>query len=114
VKILVARDGRPDLALAHFSVGGVYEVLGKMPEAEAMLREAIVRGPRRKSRRHPPIKLPPMHGFEPRGSEKVGVAENSALVSRPARRADRVSLIGPFEAMPRRTRVCWLRCDTAR
>jgi hypothetical protein len=80
VKILVARDGRPDSALAHFSVGGVYEVLGKMPEAEAMLREAIVRGPRRKSRRHPPIKLLPMHGFEPIGSQKMGVRASVCVV----------------------------------
>ena len=45
-QFLVARDGRPDSASAHFSLGGVYEVLGKMAEAEAMLREAIRLRPR--------------------------------------------------------------------
>ncbi len=45
-QFLVARDSSPDSALAHFSIGGVYEVLGKMSEAEAMLREAIRLRPR--------------------------------------------------------------------
>jgi tetratricopeptide (TPR) repeat protein len=45
-QFLLARDGRPDSAPAHFSLGGVYEVLGKMSEAEAMLREAIRLRPR--------------------------------------------------------------------
>jgi hypothetical protein len=31
---------------AHFSIGGVYAVLGKMSEVEAMLREAIRLRPR--------------------------------------------------------------------
>jgi tetratricopeptide (TPR) repeat protein len=45
-QFLVALDGRPDSAPARFSLGGVYEVLGKMSEAEAMLREAIRLRPR--------------------------------------------------------------------
>ena len=40
-QFLVAREGKPDSALAHFSIGGVYEVLGRMSDAESMLREAI-------------------------------------------------------------------------
>jgi tetratricopeptide (TPR) repeat protein len=45
-QFLIVRDGSPDSALAHFSLGGVYEVLGRMAEAEAMLREATRLRPR--------------------------------------------------------------------
>jgi tetratricopeptide (TPR) repeat protein len=40
-QFLMVRDCAPGSAPAHLALGGVYEVLGKMSEAEAMLREAI-------------------------------------------------------------------------